>query len=86
MSYHWLFLMYLNLASPPQQRQPAHKLPLPGWVKAGEHRQKVAKKQPSMTPPQPQPLTLSQPHTQKSLHRPQMIVYSIPISSGTSGY
>ena len=43
MSYHWLFLMYLNLASPPQQRQPAYKLPMPGWVKGGEYGKKWPK-------------------------------------------
>ena len=90
MSYHRLFLMYFNLAplpTPPHNKG-STQAPHARLGKSRRMWQKVAKKQPSMTPPQPQPqpLTLSQPHTPKSLPRPQMIVYSIPTSSRTSGY
>ena len=62
--------MYLNLV-PAQQRQPAHKLHMPGWVKAGECSKKWPKSGLLWPRPNPNPSHYPNPILQKAFTDPK---------------
>ena len=62
--------MYLNLV-PAQQRQPAHKLPMPGWVNAGECSKKWPKSGLLWPRPNPNPSHYPNPILQKAFTDPK---------------